>query len=148
MEFNATLELNSLNEILRARGLQDGGKVQKYIDNEVMQLMTPFMPKQQGDLINAMQSGTVVGSGIIVTNAPQAKFLYYGNIMIGEKSRSAWARANEKKIVKPDKPNQLTYSQAENAKAGPLWFNQMENQHKDDILRGAARVAGAEAVMP
>ena len=75
MEFR----IKDTEELLRARGLQKGGRVQKFIDSEVIRNMDPYTPKRSGDLIKSAILGMVIGSGIIRQNIPYARKNYYGN---------------------------------------------------------------------
>jgi len=61
------------SEIIEKRGLEEGGRVQQYVDNEVMRCMEPRMPKLYGIMINSMIIATVIGSGEVVVNTPYAK---------------------------------------------------------------------------
>ncbi len=62
----------SADEIIKKRGLQKGGRVQKFVDSEVMRQMEPYMPKQTGTMIESMVLATEVGSGEVVVNTPYA----------------------------------------------------------------------------
>ena len=44
---NGSLELKSINFILKNHGIQPGGPVQKVIDSETMRYMGPYMPRRQ-----------------------------------------------------------------------------------------------------
>lgn len=129
-----------VDAILQKRGLEKGGEVQKYIDNEVLRLSTPYVPFQTGNLANSGIRGTNIGSGLVVYDAPYARFQYYGVVMVGETSGSAWANKNERKVT-TDKP--LTYHGG--GKRGKMWFERMKADHKQDILRNAAKIAGGKA---
>ncbi len=60
-------------EIIAKRGLQKGGRVQKFVDSEVMRCMEPYMPKQTGTMIDSMIIATRIGSGEVVVNTPYAR---------------------------------------------------------------------------
>ncbi len=51
---------------------------QKWLDNEVLKDCGPYVPMQTGYLMNSGNSGTVIGSGTVVYNAPYARVNYYG----------------------------------------------------------------------
>ena len=67
-----TFKSDSLNNILKKRGLEPNGKVQKYIDSEVMRHMEPYMPRLTRAMIDSMIIGTDIGSGEVVVNTPYA----------------------------------------------------------------------------
>ena len=52
MNFNARLEMDKLNKIMKKRGLEDKGRVQKFIDSEVIKLCGPYTPFQTGTYWN------------------------------------------------------------------------------------------------
>ena len=127
-------------EILRHRGLEEGGRVQKYVDNEVLRRNEPYLPKDIGEYEKSGRLGTKIGSGEVVYNTIKGRFLYYGKVMVGEITGSAWAKSNEKKIVTDQ---DLTYQGG--GLRGAFHFERMKADHKDDILRGAADKAGGKA---
>lgn len=65
-------KLDSLQNILQRRGLDDSGRVQRFVDSEVMRVMDPYMPKDWGTMINSMYLATTVGSGEVRVNTPYA----------------------------------------------------------------------------
>jgi len=141
MQFNGRLEIKSTDILLRDRGLQDMGPVQKFIDQECIRLMAPYTPYRQGILEKSATLGTKIGSGEINQIAPYARYQYYGKLMVSSITGSAWARMGEKKVL-TDKD--LEYSKAAHPKAGKLWFERMKADHKKNILEGAKKVAGAK----
>ncbi len=53
-------------------------RAQKYIDNEVLKDSDEYVPMRTGNLRNSGIRGTVLGSGMVVYNAPYAAKCYYG----------------------------------------------------------------------
>ena len=71
------LDLLPKDELLKRRGLQEGGPVQKFIDSESMRYMSDYMPRRQaGELEHMMVLGTVIGSGQIDIPGPFAHYLH------------------------------------------------------------------------
>lgn len=136
MDMKTKVVLKSTKALLAARGLEAHGAVQKYIDSEVLRLNAPYMPFQSGQLIQSGIHGTDVGSGVVRYNAPYARYLYYGKVMVGANG-SPWAKKGERKRV-TDK--NLTYHGA--PKRGSYSFERMKTAHQRAILQGAAKVAG------
>lgn len=66
------LKTQSLKKMLAKRGLEDGGEVQQFIDNEVMRKMEPYMQHDTGQMIKSMQRSTKPGSGEVLVNVPYA----------------------------------------------------------------------------
>ena len=71
--------MNELSELLEDRGLQKHGEVQQFIDSEVMRVMSPYMPKRRGIMIESMKYSTDIGSGEVIVNTPYAHMrLHHG----------------------------------------------------------------------
>lgn len=126
----STLRMNPLNTILGQRGLLKGGKVQRYVDSEVLRLTDPYVPMQDSMLKKSGILGTDIGSGEVVYKSPYAKYLYYGKVMIGKAPKT---------LTEKD----LTYHGA--PKRGAFWFEQAKANHKREIIEGAAKIAGGVA---
>lgn len=141
MQFNGHLEIKATDILLKERGLQDMGPVQKYIDSECIRLMAPYTPMRNGFLMRSATLGTKIGSGEINQIAPYARYQYYGKLMISSITGSAWARYGEKKVL-TDKD--LVHDKSRHPQAGPFWFERMKADHKEEILEGARKVAGAK----
>lgn len=54
-------------------------KAQMWLDTAVLKDTEPYVPFQTGMLARSGQTGTAVGSGEVVYNAPYAQRLYHGN---------------------------------------------------------------------
>ena len=86
-------EMKSTEVLLRDRGLQKNGPVQKLVDSECMRYMSPYMPRRQaGELEHMMVMATVVGSGQIDIPGPYAHYLYEGVLYVSPTTGSAWAK--------------------------------------------------------
>ena len=141
MQFNGHLEMKATDILMKDRGLEPMGKVQKFIDQEVIRLMAPYTPFRAGMLERSATLGTKIGSGEIKQIAPYARYQYYGKLMVSSITGSAWARYGEKKVL-TDKD--LVYDKSRHPQAGPFWFERMKADHKEEILEGARKVAGAK----
>ena len=115
---------------------------QQFVDSECIRLMRPYTPMLNGILAKSATLGTKIGSGEIHQVAPYARYQYYGMLMVSSVTGSSYAKSGESKVL-TDKT--LNYSQARNAQAGKMWFERMKADHKDAILRGAAKYAGGNA---
>jgi len=138
VDIETRLILNNLQIILAFRNLEVGGRVQQYIDSEVLRLCDPYLPFQSasGGLKDAGINGTDIGSGTVKWNGPYARYLYYGKLMVGPNG-SSWVKHGEKKHLTN---RDLTYNGA--PKRGSYWFERMKAAHLKGILQGAARIAG------
>ena len=137
MNFNVKLEMDSLNEMLKKRGLEERGRVQKFIDSEVIRLCSPYTPFQTNALIESALSGTEIGSGNIIYNSPYAKYLYYGKLMVSPTTGSSWAKQGERKALTG---TDLKYDGA--PKRGSYWFERMKADHLRKLIKDVAEMAG------
>lgn len=112
-------KIKSTEQLLRERGLNKGGKVQKFIDSEVIRCMDPFTPFRSGTLKKSATLGTVIGSGLIKYVAPYARRNYYENAGRGTEGTQNGGRRGRK------------------------WFERMKPVYLSTILSGAAKIAGA-----
>ena len=99
-------------QALKKRGLEDGGRVQQYIDNQVLRLCEPKIPKDTGALIASGKIHTQIGSGEVKYRTVYARRWYY----MPAKFQQAPERGN-------------------------YWFERMKQQHKQHILDGAKKIA-------
>ena len=118
--------MKSYQQILKERGLDDYGRVQRFIDSEVIRLMEPYTPKESGTGIDTATQLTDIGSGEVRqggAKAPYMKKWYY-------------TKANFQ---------QDSGGRSMNGTRGNYWFERMkQNGGKKKILQGAIREAGAK----
>ena len=148
IKYDAHLDLDGLQDVLEARGLKPGGKVQKFIDSEVIRLCDPKVPFATGVLKHSAITASVIGQGMVVYATPYARYLYYGevygpNIPIFEAGELAgfWSPPGQKKHPTG---RRLTYNGA--PERGSFWFERMKAERGEEIIRGAAALAGGRAV--
>lgn len=80
---------------------------------------TQFVPKDIGTLTKSGIVSTETKGGQIEWNTPYARRLYYHP--------------------------EYNFSQEKNAEAGGYWFERMKQQYRDQILKGAQKIANGEA---
>ena len=73
------LELKGVEEILRERGLENGGAVQEYIDSAVISFCEPYVPVDTGALKNSPYTYSPPGGGEVVYGVDYARKQYYEN---------------------------------------------------------------------
>jgi len=117
MSFSGRLELSDIDYIIKKRGLNNRGSVQYLIDSEVIRLSDPYVPMLSGTMKDAKRH-TFIGSGDVRYKTPYAPRQYYSNAGNGIEGT------------------------AHGGKRGKLWFERMKIDHKDEILRAAAKKAG------
>jgi hypothetical protein len=143
------LDIQDTDIILSKKGLNDGGEVQKYIDNQCIELMKPYTPFDTGMLEKSLRNHTVIGSGELIQSTPYARYLYYGKLYVDpitlkgafhdEKTGRFWSRPGVSKIPDP-LGRSLEYNTSKHAMAGPYWFHRMKEDHKKDILQGCKEI--------
>ena len=101
--------------MLRKRGLQEHGPVQRFIDAECLRLTNEKMPKDTNALIASGISNTIIGNGEIRYRTPYARRLYYHP--------------------------EYNFSTEKNPEAGAYAFERMKQQYKEQILAGAKKIA-------
>ena len=141
MEFNGEFKIKATEILKKDRGLEELGKVQKFIDSETIRLMAPYTPFLGGVLEKGATIGTKIGSGLVQQNVPHGRYQYYGKLMVSSVTGSAWARSGESKVL-TDKD--LVYNTSRHPLAGKMWFERMKADKKEEILVGARKVAGAK----
>lgn len=113
-------------------------RAQFALDSAIMTSMEPYMPRRDGQFINVTKgmSAALAGSGKVVAAAPPyGRFLYEGKVMIGEKSRSPWAKKGERKVVTG---RDLTYSGGGQAH----WFDKAKAADGDSWVTLVKKTAG------
>ena len=113
---DARVEMRPIAEILRKRGLEPSGKVQRAVDQEVLRLCEPYVPHDSGALVRSGTIHTKIGSGRVVYRTPYARRWHY---------RPAHFKGAPKR--------------------GNYWFERMKREGgRNKILKVAAQVAGAK----
>ena len=117
-------------------------KAQYALDSMVMTSMVPYMPMDTGTFINVTRgmSASIAGSGKVVAAAPpMGQFLYEGKVMVGERTRSAFAAKGERKEV-IEKP--LNYSRHAHPNVTDHWFDTAKKNHGDVWIKKTKKLAG------
>lgn len=122
----ATLTMKSANEIIKDKGLAPDGDVQAFHTQNVLRRIKKYMPFLSGVLYKITQIQTDVHKPEIVTDAPQAKYLFYGKVMIDPKLGVAGFMTPEgwrsrKGSIKVLTDRNLQYTKTKNPMAGPRW---------------------------
>ena len=108
-------------------------KAQKYVDSSVLRYNAKYIPFRTGFLNQSGTLGTVIGSGLVVYNAPYARYMYYGKVMRDAQGRAMFGMAPKHVTNEP-----IQYHGA--PQRGAFWFERMKAAHKDSILRGASKL--------
>lgn len=112
---NVKFKMDKISDIMERRNLNEKG--QKMLDNEVMRVMEPYMPKREppvgGTMIDSMFDTTEPGSGEVVVNTPYA--------------------------------HRRLKSARHNGLRGPDYFERMKTDNKEHLLSFMAKATGGKA---
>jgi hypothetical protein len=122
----ATLEMEAVNEIIRAKGLDKAGDVQQFHTANVLRRIKRYMPFVTGATYKITAIQTVISKPEIVTDVSYGKHLFYGKVMIDPKINAAGFMTPEgsrsrKGSVKVPTTRNLKYNRTKNPQAGPRW---------------------------
>lgn len=127
------VDMKPVNRILKEKGLTAGGDVQRFHTANVVRRIQKYMPYRTGALIKLMLMQSPVEQPQVVIDAPQARYLYYGKVMVGIAPK-----------VVTDKD--LTYDKTKNQQAGPFWDRRLKAAEgkamQADLQRYVDRKAG------
>lgn len=123
-------------DVLRRRGLDINGRVQKLFTAECARFMEPYVPVRS----HMLRRVKTVGNDSIVYKQPYARYQYFGKLMVSSITGSAYARYGETKVLTNA---DLVYHGG--GLAGAYWDRRMWADKKHTILREIAREAGGEA---
>ena len=128
-----SVDFHNLDELKKNHGLGADGRIQRYIDKEVVRLMAPFTPLDTGALQNSVYSR----NGEVCYTVPYAKLLYYGKVMVSPSTGSPWAKKGEEKVL-----TQRSLQFKGGPMRGAYWFLRMKAQYAEEILKGAGKING------
>ena len=115
-----------VQKILDGLGVTARGDVQRFHTANVRRRIQKYMPYRSGAAIKLMMVQSPVDDPFIHVDAPFARMLYHGKVMVDPKTKAAgfltengWrSRKNVKKVVSS---RDIAYDKTKNPQAGPLW---------------------------
>ena len=115
-----------VQKILDGLGVTARGDVQRFHTANVRRRIQKYMPYRSGAAIKLMIVKSPVDDPFIHVDAPFARMLYHGKVMVDPKTKAAgfltengWrSRKNVKKVVSS---RDIAYDKTKNPQAGPLW---------------------------
>ena len=115
-----------VQKILDGLGVTARGDVQRFHTANVRRRIQKYMPYRSGAAIKLMIVQSPVDDPCIHVDAPFARMLYHGKVMVDPKTKAAgfltengWrSRKNVKKVVSS---RDIAYDKTKNPQAGPLW---------------------------
>lgn len=138
MRVVASLYLPSIEQMIKDCGLDEGGEVQKTIDQFVLERSEPYIPMDDArQLILSGSRATKIGSGEVIWDTPYAHYQYEGLLMVSPSTGSAWAKYGEQKeYATPLKT--LNYHGGDNRK--DHWFDRMMIDKKEELIEECQKV--------
>ncbi len=143
--FVVDVKFNGIEAILQAKGLDEGGKVQKFFSSEVMRTSNPYLPFRNAGLQSSARL-TDKGDGIIY-DTPCARYHWYGKLMVdpitkkgafyNPKTGRFWSRPNTPKELTD---RDLRYRGA--PMRGPRWVERAWIDHKDEVIKATQAYMG------
>lgn len=130
------IKTKSLQTIYKSLGLEDKGRVQAFLDKTTAEYLQKYVSRKSGVQEKSIPIASKYGSGKIIINVPYARFQAEGKAMVGIKSRSAWARKGERKVVTG---KTLKYHSEKLRGSHP--FERMKADKRDSILLQTAKEA-------
>lgn len=112
--------------VLRRLGVTAQGDVQRFHTANVRRRIQKYMPYRSGATIKLMIVQSPAEEPFIHVDAPYARMLYYGKVMVDPKTHAAgfltangWrSRKGVKKVVSN---RDIQYDKTRNPQAGPFW---------------------------
>lgn len=139
MRISARLYLPSVEQMIKDCGLNKGGKVQKYIDQFILEQSEPYIPHDVGELVASGSRSTQIGSGLIIWDTPYAHYMHEGRLMISPTTGSSWAKKDEQKIYAEPSKTLVYHSGDSNRK--DHWTDRFLIDKKDELIKNCEKLA-------
>lgn len=131
---SVTLKVKPIQTIYRSLGLESQGKVQQFLGKTVADNLKKYVSFNSG--VQEASTHSINGGKQVIINVPYARFQAEGKVMVGVKSRSAYARRGERKVVVN---KNLKYHSSRLRGAHP--FERMKADKGQSILNQTAKYA-------
>ena len=104
MDMKVKFNILETETLMKTRGIEVQGKVQKFIDSEVLRLTDPYIPFDSGALKRSGTQNTKIGSGEVIYKTPYARKQYFANKGSGLRGKKWFSRmkADHKKQILRD----------------------------------------------
>ena len=123
--FKVKVKINNVNKILKDHGLNEEGRVIKFLRDDADRLMNPYIPMDNGML---RRNKSYPSNHEIKYTSPYAKYQYYRKLMLA-KNGSSWAKKGEKKVLTS---RNLKYH---TSGTGPKWNELMMQRNKNTLIK-------------
>lgn len=141
--FTVKVDVSDARKVLKAHGLEPGGRVQAFFTEEVMRRSDPYVPFSSGPLKNTARM-TADKDGIVY-NQPYSRVHWYGKLMVDPVTKKGaffnpeygfWSRPNVQKELSD---RDMKYQGA--PLRGPRWVERSWLDNKDDIIKSTEEFA-------
>lgn len=139
IDFNCNF---NLKDCIKTLGLEERGRVQRRVTNEVLKLSDPYVPFDEGDLL---ASGRIENDTTVVWDTPYARYMWNGIVYedpelhcAGFKTEDGWR--SRKGVQKVPTDRELKYGKGN--LRGKRW---VERMLQDGGLEKIEKVAREEA---
>lgn len=157
MRIKANLILPNSKELTKLVGLDEGGKVQKYIDNFVIIKTEPYLPGSK-HLYESSRISTKIGSGKVIYNTPDANYLYEEKLMVDpfvkvgafpirngkisfkESDGPIEGFVSRKNVPKIDDPKGRNLKFHNGSMRRGKWFDRMIDDKMDELVAGIQNI--------
>lgn len=120
------VDMKPVSAVMDRLGVTARGDVQKFHTANVRRRIQKYMPYRSGATIKMMIVQSPAEEPFIHVDAPYARMLYYGKVMVDPKTHAAgfltengWrSRKGVKKVVSS---RDIEYDKTKNPQAGPFW---------------------------
>lgn len=124
------VDMAPVRTVMKRLGVTDQGDVQRFHTANALRRIQRYMPYRSGAMIKLMIVQSPTDEPFIHVDAPQARTLYYGKIMVDPVTHAAgfltpngWrSRKGAPKVVSG---RDIQYDQTKNPQAGPFWDRRM-----------------------
>lgn len=120
------VDMAPVQKVMDGLGVTARGDVQKFHTANVRRRIQKYMPYRTGATIKLMIVQSPADEPFIHVDAPYARMLYYGKVMVdpdtgaaGFLTKNGWR--SRKGVKKVESSRKIEYDQTKNPKAGPYW---------------------------
>lgn len=120
------VDMAPVGAIMKRLGVTAHGDVQRFHTANALRRIQKYMPYRSGALIKLMIVQSPTDEPFIHVDAPQARMLYYGKVMVdpvthaaGFLTQNGWR--SRKGVPKVVSDRDIEYDKTKNPQAGPFW---------------------------
>lgn len=142
--FTVKVNISDTDTILTKHGLEPGGRVQRFITNEIMRLSNPYVPNDGAGILASSARISNEGDAIIYAT-PYARYHWYGKLMVDPKTGKGafykegygfWSRKGVQKVLTD---RDMKYQGA--PLRGPRWVERAWLDNKQSIIKATEQYA-------